>query len=330
MPVSDILPTVLPGEKTYIIFDFNGGGIKGVIPARICTELEAYLKKPLYQIADLISGTSTGAILGGMLGAGVPAQTCLDLYKVQGPQLFKPRPWWYPVNWFREKYDRAPFIKAIGDALEQHSVVKKRNMKLNEMLTKFMCTSTSIVDGLTHYFKGWEDKDGQVEAGDIENSAISRSYAAAYYFGAIVDDAAQQVWADGGEGAQNCTLKACANEAINQGWAKTSKVYIISMGCGQAPIGKPYSEAKKMGWVGQVEYYLGIARNQSTIDQIYSVNNLKKLGVQIEFDRLDIDIPASMDELDAVKYINDFDNMAIQKLTNDIAKVVKKIQIYKP
>lgn len=305
-----------------LILELDGGGIKGVIPAEVCAELESYLKRPLCSIFDLISGTSTGAILGCQLAAGVPAATCRDLYVKKGPELFKPRSKLNPFNWGKEKYDRVPFINAIAESFEKNSDLKIRTPLMNQMKTKFMCTSVSIVDEQTHYFKSWEDSDGKMPVLD----AVARSFAAAYYFGAINDPANQQVWADGGEGVDNCTARSCFIEAVLQDWLKEG-VYILSLGCGYTKPGKPYKEASKMGWVGESKFYLNLARRQSVSDQIFEIEQLeKKMHQSIVIDRVDVEIPEAWDQLDAVGHIRDFSELVLKALPQKISDVAMKIK----
>ena len=51
------------------ILQIDGGGIRGIIPAVILSYLEEKCGKPLCQCFDLITGTSTGAIIGGAIAA---------------------------------------------------------------------------------------------------------------------------------------------------------------------------------------------------------------------------------------------------------------------
>jgi uncharacterized protein len=309
-----------------LILEIDGGGIKGIIPAEICAEIEGYLRKPLYNVFDLISGTSTGAILGSQLAAGVPAQVCRDLYVKRGPEVFKPRSKWNPLNWGKEKYDRNLVLNALSDSLEKNSEVKTRTPLMNQLKTKFMCTSVSIVDEQNHYFKSWEEKDGKIPLLD----AVARSFAAAYYFGAINDPANQQVWADGGEGLDNCTARSCLIEAIMQDWIKDG-VYILSIGCGYVKAGRPYAQAAKMGWVGESKFYINLARRQSVADQTFEIQQLqKKLQQSVIIDRLDVEIPAEWDELDAVGHIKDFSSLVLRALPVRISDVTTKIKQYKP
>ena len=120
-----------------------------------------------------------------MLASGVPASVGRDLYVKRGPEVFKPRSKWNPLNWGREKYDRTLVLNAMADSFEKYSEIKTRTPLLNQFKTKFMCTSVSMVDEQTHYFKSWEDEDGKLPALD----AVARSFAAAYYLGASLRSA---------------------------------------------------------------------------------------------------------------------------------------------
>ena len=55
-------------DRKFRILSIDGGGIRGIIPAKVLEELEVQIQKEtpgikLYEYFDLICGTSTGAIL---------------------------------------------------------------------------------------------------------------------------------------------------------------------------------------------------------------------------------------------------------------------------
>jgi len=84
-------------EKKFTILSIDGGGIRGLIPAKVLSELEQELKlknpnKPLYEYFDLICGTSTGAILAIAIALGIPASELVKFYR-EHAQLIFPR--WY-------------------------------------------------------------------------------------------------------------------------------------------------------------------------------------------------------------------------------------------
>ncbi|MCO5588980.1 hypothetical protein L7F22_042944 [Adiantum nelumboides] len=90
--------------KMTCILSIDGGGIRGVIPAAILLFFEQQLQKldgPDVRIADyfdVIAGTSTGGIIGGILSApdekGRPlfkADDIMDFYTKEGPKIFAKR-----------------------------------------------------------------------------------------------------------------------------------------------------------------------------------------------------------------------------------------------
>ena len=81
---------------TKRILAIDGGGIRGVIPAKVLIAIESQTGKKTAELFDLIAGTSTGGILAAGLciptpGGSTPkyaASDLLDLYKVHGHEIF--------------------------------------------------------------------------------------------------------------------------------------------------------------------------------------------------------------------------------------------------
>ncbi len=78
-----------------IILAIDGGGIKGVIPATFIRHIESVLKRPSYQLFDLIGGTSTGGIITAALttprettGQPYTAAEIVDIYSNDGGKIF--------------------------------------------------------------------------------------------------------------------------------------------------------------------------------------------------------------------------------------------------
>lgn len=59
------LPKVVEGSKTKytLLLTIDGGGVKGIVPATILAQLESDLNRPIYEMFDVIGGTSTGGII---------------------------------------------------------------------------------------------------------------------------------------------------------------------------------------------------------------------------------------------------------------------------
>lgn len=81
----------------FRILSIDGGGIRGLIPAKVLMELERELQiaepgKKLYEHFDLICGTSTGAILAIAIALGIPSSELVSFYKLHAKVIF---PKWY-------------------------------------------------------------------------------------------------------------------------------------------------------------------------------------------------------------------------------------------
>ena len=51
----------------YKVLSLDGGGIRGIIPAIILQEIEKRTQKRIWELFDLIAGTSTGGFLAMIL-----------------------------------------------------------------------------------------------------------------------------------------------------------------------------------------------------------------------------------------------------------------------
>jgi len=80
-------------NKMFRILSIDGGGIRGLIPAKVLSDLEYELKKiepdkKLYEHFDLICGTSTGAILAIAIALGIPSSDLVKFYKENAKIIF--------------------------------------------------------------------------------------------------------------------------------------------------------------------------------------------------------------------------------------------------
>jgi patatin-like phospholipase/acyl hydrolase len=74
-------------RKMFRVLSIDGGGVRGIIPARILVEIEKRTNKPIAELFDFIVGNSTGGLIA--LGLTTPdannkpkytAKNLLDLY----------------------------------------------------------------------------------------------------------------------------------------------------------------------------------------------------------------------------------------------------------
>ena len=81
-----------PKDKQFRILSIDGGGICGILPASILSELERrYLSSaPIGGYFDMVAGTSTGGIIALGLAKGFTATQIRDVYVDRGQFIFPP------------------------------------------------------------------------------------------------------------------------------------------------------------------------------------------------------------------------------------------------
>ena len=72
------------------VLTIDGGGIRGLIPARVLEEIERRCERPAGEMFDLVAGTSTGAIIACALTRPqpLPAERIARIYLDEGPEIF--------------------------------------------------------------------------------------------------------------------------------------------------------------------------------------------------------------------------------------------------
>jgi hypothetical protein len=80
-------------DEIIRILSMDGGGIRGIIPARLLQQIEESTGQPASALFHLIAGTSTGGILGCGLAKKKPAREIAELYTDRGAEIFHRSLW---------------------------------------------------------------------------------------------------------------------------------------------------------------------------------------------------------------------------------------------
>jgi len=323
------------------ILQIDGCGIRGIIPAIILAYLEEKCGKPLCQCFDLIIGTSTGAIMGGGIAAGVSANNIKDLYINKGKKLFTRRTLFNPANWLRGKYDRRPFIEEMEKQLGKckgGQIKPLGQFKLVDLHPRFIATAFNLSSQRTHFIKSWDPKDqlyNLVEV--IAWSALS----AVYYFDKINvaefewydyqmdkldllpnSEKKGAVFQDGGQGAHNNTLGYVLTEVLVNRWTQQEEIYILSLGTGSQDEYIPYEAAAQFRVTEQLKSYLLCqARKESTVNQVLAAYHVSSHAnpnehPHITFKRIDKMLDKEEVGLDKVEYISKYQQYGNELISN--------------
>jgi patatin-like phospholipase/acyl hydrolase len=234
----------------FRILSIDGGGIRGIIPALILTEIEHRAKRPISDLFDFIAGTSTGGIIAlGLVapsGDGKPkyrAKDLVTLYEEDGEKIFS-RSVWHRIravgNIAEEKYP--------SDGIERALAERFGNAWLSETIKPVLVTAYDLELREPHFFK--TDRALKDPRRDFYLAEIARATSAAptYFEPARIQSRAQDdpvALVDGGVFANNPA--ACALvEALCDHGARDNDIVFLSLGTGELTRPIMYEDAK--GW----------------------------------------------------------------------------------
>lgn len=302
------------GENFYILA-LDGGGARGIYPACVLASVERNLGKPIKDCFDLITGTSTGAIIAGAAAAGVEMSTVVDLFDKEAPQVFRSRR--SGLGLVRSKYARQSLEQLVKEYLP--------HKRLGEISTPLLITSSSISTGGVHVFKSkYLDEIGEqyFRDGDVLLSdAVLASCAAPSYFDPV--QVGDYLLADGGLWANNPSILA-VTEAVSKFNRPIEQVHILSIGTG-----KPLNLYRRRrfwglatGWGRQklVEYFLSLQSQASA--------NMASLLLGDRYFRLDPEIGNWA--LDDTKRLHNLKAMANQDFTRYNKKIIENMRLSIP
>jgi len=194
------------------LLSIDGGGIRGIIPAYILSNICNAGK------FDLIAGTSTGGILACALGQGRPASDLVQMYTKRGPEIFNKA--WYRMTAFEPKYTDAGIAKVLWQTLGM--------TRFSNSLIKLLVPAFNMVKDSPAHFKSWEDP---VDGMDLMYDVARATSAAPTYFPAY------KGYADGGLFANNPAMN-CYAEARSL-WPG-EELEMLSLGTGYKPEHRKY------------------------------------------------------------------------------------------
>lgn len=139
-------------EKKFKILSIDGGGIRGVYPARFLTELEDDLGGHLADNFDLICGTSTGGILALALGLKIPAREIEKLYIENRKDIFlKPYYLRLRMGIRRAKYNNSKLEKLIESKFKEAN--NGVSPKIADLKTRVCVTGYNLINAKPNVFK---------------------------------------------------------------------------------------------------------------------------------------------------------------------------------
>lgn len=228
-------PLPWPEHKPFRILTIDGGGIRGILPASLLTELEQrYLGgRSAGDYFDMIAGTSTGGIIALGLSIGLPASEILKLYHDHGAEVFPSHSWD-----FLKLRRFARFVRSLRHYTYDADVLRCLLERIFQKRTigdarRRLCIPT--FDGYTevNIFKTPHHPDYKLDWCEEMVTAAMATAAAPSYFPVYRNRG--RFFADGGVWANNPVMIALV-DALTCYQISRRQVHILSLGSGDTEI----------------------------------------------------------------------------------------------
>jgi hypothetical protein len=325
------------------ILSIDGGGIRGILPARVLQALERLAGKPVTEMFDLIAGTSTGGIIGCGLVAGVPIGQLADLYVQHGGEIFD-RSLWRTVttlnNLSGPKYsaDRLEELlkQQLGDTLMLSQVSKP---PMPELLVPAYCIQLPkpvSLDGsdvlsmrTPYFFKSWKASGRCLDKGDAPSACdfplwqVARATSAAptYFPPASIRNADNEPFAmvDGGVFANNPAMCALASA---QKLFDADEAIVVSLGTGSLERPIKADAAAEWGEVAWLHPLLSIFMDGNADTVCYQLSQLP----QVRDFRFEISTGTDSSKPETVN--EDFDDARVDNINRLEALAQKMLKVH--
>jgi len=258
----------------YKILAIDGGGIRGIIPAIILTEIEKRTQKQIFSLFDLIAGSSSGGILAlgltkprlDLAGSDSPpvaqysAEELLQIYLEYGAEIFY-EPFWEQLLGQLEDIFVQPKYSSEG----REEIIKQYfgDSPLENNLKEVFVTSYDIEQRIPIFFTNKLEKQ-QTKSKKfrklclgftLTDAALATSatptYFAPYRVSSSHNTNGFYTLVDGGLVANNpanlAILEAQISRQENQQALNMEDILVVSLGTGSLTSVYPYDQVKNWG-----------------------------------------------------------------------------------
>jgi uncharacterized protein len=289
------------------VLSIDGGGIRGLIPALVLAEIERRSGRQVYELFDLIAGTSTGGILACALcaPAPLPAEELVALYEEEGPEIFDlslAQRIRSAGGLLDEKYDSAALDRALFRFLGAK--------RLRETRPELIVPAYDTAEPGPYFFKSRKARETP-QSDDFALSVVARATSAApTYFEASEVGARSLI--DGGVFAVNPAMSAFA-EVIR--FHPHAEIALVSLGTGQRTDRRPFDQIEDWGLIEWARPILDVVFDGISDAVDYQ---LRHALAEERYWRFQTELVGASDDLDDARPEN---LAALRRLAEDLIRV---------
>jgi patatin-like phospholipase/acyl hydrolase len=279
------------------ILSIDGGGIRGIIPATVLSEIERRTGRHTAELFDVIAGTSTGGILACGLtlrdATGRPARTAAELvsmYLDEGQRIFPHELLGRIRSLVDEKYPR----RGIESVLRRYM----GDARLGDAFTEIVVTAYDIERRRPFFFRSARARADAHHDFPLWMVARATSAAPSYFEPFLLpaeppDD--HYALVDGGVFANNPAM--CAYVDAYAGRAHRDGVLMVSLGTGSLTRPLPYEKVREWGLLQWTRPILDVVFDGVSDATDYQL--LQILGAE-NHHRLQVELDVASDAMDDV------------------------------
>ncbi|MCC5614007.1 patatin-like phospholipase family protein [Nostoc sp. CHAB 5836] len=325
----------IKARPKYKILSIDGGGIRGIIPALLLSEIERRTQKPIFSLFDLITGTSSGGILA--LGLTKPrlssdvsdnlpvaeytAEDLLQLFLEYGVEIF-----------YEPLFERllGPlediFLQPKYPSESKEEIFRKYfgNAPIENNLKEVFVTSYDIEQRIPIFFTNQLEKQ-QIESKNFQklcggfsllDAALATSATPTYFAPHRLvnphNSGISYTLIDGGVFANNPAHLAILEAQISskrkaQKVLNTEDILVVSLGTGSLTSVHPYKEVKNWGLLQWGRPLLNIMFDASSevvageLEQLFEPSDQEAKSFYYRFQTL---LDSELEEIDNTKLQN--------------------------
>ena len=303
--------------REHVAIAIDGGGIRGVIPARALAILEEHLGRRSRDIFEMAAGTSTGAIIAAGIGVGLSGTAMHRLYGEFGEVIFRKS--WRSLLWPLVRY-RYP-LEPLADGLRRY--LGDRTMGsfwTGDSPIDVVITTFDLVENRTRFVKPWKEEYAEwpVVKAVLASSSVP-----------TVFPPVEAQYVDGGVGAYSnpCYLAAYEGRFVLD-W-DPARTTLISLGTGRDPHRLKPGEVRALWPWEWIDPVLGAFLRSADDQQVHLVDTFFE---RLDFRRFQVDLREhiAMDDFSKVAELTVYGTELGQKILNDETDRALDIQARKP